>query len=291
MPSLDNVWIWAGPGNSLGPSVYGLADTASYFGSPNVCSMWLPSSTPHEAALDTLKGFKRVVWDVTCTRWVSRMCRINGEEEDRVGFFEVNSWALGQGDESKEEAARIGRLSKTYPNIAGVIMDYSFGGFESRGGTPDDLKDIQTALKAENPSLELHWMNFTTDIDEKWSDYLPYVDVISLWEPSPDNLVNLDETVDRCASVFHGKPIVLGLFLVHYWARRLKPGERDDWQQHIEWAMRPLPQETLRMQLETSARLLKEGKITGISILAEALVDKFPETAACVRDYLEENWK
>ena len=289
--SSDNVWVWAGPGNDLGPSVYGLGETAAFFGAENVCAMWLPSTTQPSAALDTLKDFRRVIWDITCTRWQRRMCRVEGEDTDRVGFFSVDSWSLGRGHESKEEAGKIGRLSKTFPNIAGGIMDYSFGGFARRGGTPADLKEIQDALKAENPALELHWMNFTTDLDEKWADYLPYVDVISLWEPSPQNLENLDESVEKCARVFPGKPIVLGLFLVNYWARRMEPGETDEWQQHHEWALRPLTQETLQLQFETAARLLHEGRICGISILAEALLDKFPETVQWVREFLERNWR
>ena len=289
MISPDKVWVWAGPGNSLGPSVYGLGETAAYFGAKNVCAMWLPDTTQPGAALNTLTGFRRVIWDVTCTRWQGKICRIEGEDTDRIGFFEGASWSHGRGHESKEEAARIGKLSKTYPNIAGAILDYSFGGFASRGGTPQDLKEIHDALKAENPTLELRWMNFTNDLDEKWSDYLPYVDVISLWEPSPDNLENLEESVDRCARVFAGKPIVLGLFLVNYWARRMKPGETDKWQQHVDWALRPLAEDELQSQFETAARLLDGGKIAGISILAEALVDKFPETAEWVRAFLKKN--
>ena len=282
----DKVWIWAGPGNSLGPSVYGMADTAAYFGADNVCAMWLPSTTRHEAALDTLTGFRSVVWDITCTRWMRQ--RFRGESDDtiRVGFFEENSWGKGRAHESKQEAARISELSTTYPNIAGGILDYSFGGFHSRGGTPQHLKEIRDALRSENPALELHWMNFTTDIDEKWEEYLPYVDVISLWEPSPDRLPNLEETVDRCAEVFKGKPIVVGVFLAHYWARPMKPGETDDLQHHHEWALRPMTDDVLKMQIETAARLLQEERISGISILAEALVDKFPDTAATIRELL-----
>ena len=55
--SSDKVWVWAGPGNSLGPSVYGLGETAAFFGADNVCAMWLPSTTQPNAALDTLKNF------------------------------------------------------------------------------------------------------------------------------------------------------------------------------------------------------------------------------------------
>ena len=218
------------------------------------------------------------------------MCRIQDEETDRVGFFETASWSLGRGHESKEEAGKIGSLSKTFPNIAGGIMDYSFGGFASRGGTPAHLKEIQDALKAENPALELHWMNFTNDVDEKWSDYLPYVDVISLWEPSPENLETLEESVEKCAHVFQGKPIIVGVFLAHYWARSMILGETDRLQHHQEWALRPMSQDVLQMQLETSARLLEEGKIAGISIMAEALVDKFPDTASWIRDFLKANF-
>jgi hypothetical protein len=288
---MDKVWIWAGPGNSLGPSVYGLSDTAAYFGTENVCAMWLPSTTPPTATLDTLGGFRQVVWDITCTRWQRSSYRLDEDEETkRIGFFEENSWGQDRGYESKEEAGRISELSKTYPNIAGGILDYSFGGFASRGGTPELLKEIRDALRQKNPELKLHWMNFTKDVNEKWADYLPYVDVISLWEPSPENLETLEESVEKCAHVFQGKPIIVGVFLAHYWARSMKLGETDRLQHHQEWALRPMSQDVLQMQLETSARLLEEGKIAGISIMAEALVDKFPDTASWIRDFLKANF-
>ena len=287
--TMDQVWVWAGPGNSLGPSVYGLAGTAEYFGADSVCCMWLPSTNEASATLDTVTGFQKVVWDLTCTRWERKWSRVEGEETDRIGFFEENSWSVDRGFESKEEAGKIGKLSKAYPNIAGGILDYSFGGFAHRGGTPAHLKEIHDALKAENADLKLHWMNYTTDVDEKWSEYLPYVDVISLWEPSLDNLGNLEESVNRCAEVFPGKSIVLGLYMVNYWARGMKPGETDALQHHSDWALRPLSTDLLELEFETGARLLREGKIDGITILAEALVDKFPETAGWIRDFLKEN--
>ena len=86
--SSDQVWVWAGPGNSLGPSVYGLADTAAYFGAENVCAMWLPDTTQPSASLDTLTGFRKVVWDITCTRWRRQLYRVGDDETERVGFFE-----------------------------------------------------------------------------------------------------------------------------------------------------------------------------------------------------------
>jgi hypothetical protein len=70
----------------------------------------------------------------------------------------------------------------------------------------------------------------------------------------------------------------------------MKPGETDRLQHHQEWALRPMSQDVLQRQLETSARLLDEGKIAGISIMAEALVDKFPDTAAWIRDFLKANF-
>ena len=81
--------------------------------------------------------------------------------------------------------------------------------------------------------------------------------------------------MERCGDVFQGKPIVVGVFLAHYWARNMKPGETDRLQHHHEWALRPMSHDILQAQLETSARLLEEGKIAGVSILAEALVGMF----------------
>ena len=150
------------------------------------------------------------------------------------------------------------------------------------------MKEIHAALKKHNPSLQLYWMNYTKDLDAKWADYLPYVDAISLWEPKPENLKNLDDAIARCAEVCPGKPILLGLYLVNYWARKLSPGEDDEFQWHSEWALRPLSEELLSLQLSKAVDYVRDGKIMGFSILGESLLDKFPETAHFVRQFLED---
>lgn len=287
--SRDHIWVWDGPANNLGPSIYGLGEATRFFYGRNIACMWPSSKTCIETALEKLKGFKRVVWDLTRSTWCRKAYLFPGDETQRVGFFMEDSWSEGRGSESMHEAEKISRLSRTYANLAGGILDYSFGGFASRGGTPNHLKEIYEALKKHNPSLRLYWMNYTNDLDPKWADYLPYVDAISLWEPKPENLGNLDDSIDRCAEVFPAKPILLGLYLVNYWARRLKPGEGDEWKWHHEWALRPLPEEMLELQLSKAVQYVREGKIMGFSILAESLLDKFPETAAFVRRILGEH--
>ena len=283
----DHVWVWDGPANTLGPSIYGLGETTKYLHSDNVVCMWLSSKTKRPAAFKKLKDFKRVVWDLTRTTWRGKHVTPVGEEAQAVGFFMEDSWSEGRGEESKEEALKVSKFSKTYGNIDGGILDYSFGGFASRGGTPADLKEIQSALKADNPSLKLYWMQYTQDVDPKWSDYLPYVDVISLWEPKRDNLKNLDASLDRCAEVFPGKPILLGLYLADYWAQRLGAGEKHERQWHRDWAVEPIPVDLLELQFSKAVQYVKEGRIIGFSILAGALVDMFPETAEWIRNFLE----
>jgi hypothetical protein len=249
--------------------------------------LWLSSKTKTTAALRKLKDFRRVVWDLTRTTWQRRQYRLAGNEAEHVGFFLENSWSVGRGEESKEEALKISKLSKTYGNLDGGILDYSFAGFASRGGTAAHLKEIQSGLKAHNPSLKLYWMTYTGDVDPKWSEYLPYVDVINLWEPRRENLKNLDSSLDRCAEVFPGKPVLLGLYLADYWARRLRPGEEDEWQWHRDWAVEPMPVELLELQFSKAIQYVNEDRIIGFSILGESLIDMFPDTAQWIRDFLK----
>ena len=44
-----------------------------------------------------------------------------------------------------------------------------------------------------------------------------------------------------------------------------------------------------KSQFSKAIQYVKEGKIIGFEILAESLVDKFPETARWVREFLESN--
>jgi len=287
--SVEHVWVWDGPANNLGPSIYGLGEPTRLLGAENIFAMWPSSKTSTRAALDKLRGFRRVVWELTCSKWRKRTCTVEGEEKPRVAFFMDDSWGQGRGEESWLEAETISRLSPDYPNLAGGLLDYSFGGFAHRGGTPEHLKRIRDALRSENPTLRLFWMTYARDADPKWADYLPHLDVINLWEPDPQNLKKLDETVERCARAFPGKPILLGLYLVHYWARKLEPGEEDEWKWHHEWALRPLPEDLLELQFSKAVRLTRQGKIIGFSILAESMLDKFPETAEWVRRFLGEH--
>jgi len=291
MPALsrDHIWVWDGPVNNLGPSIYGLGETARFFHAENISCMWLSSKTITETALDKLKGFKQVVWELARSTWRRKTFTVAGEEAERVGFLMEDSWSEGRGWESAKEAEKISKLSRTYTNLAGGILDYSFGGFDSRGGTPDHLKEIYGALKKHNPALQLFWMIYTKDLDPKWADYLPYLDVLNLWEPDPKNLSNLDATIDRCAQVFPGKPILLGLYLVNYWGRRLAPGDEDELQWHHEWAIRPLAEEVMELHLRKAVEYVEAEKIIGFSILGESLLDKFPETANWVRQYLARN--
>lgn len=291
----DHVWVWDGPANNLGPSIYGLGDATAFFGLENLMAMWMPTTTAEAVALAKLKRFKRVVWELTTSKWqrrpftsVGHYTDISRTDREHIGWFKEDSWSVQRGWESKAEAAKISQLSKEYPNLAGGLLDYSFGGFAHRGGTPADLRDIAAALKKDNPALDLHWMVYTNDLDAKWADYVPYIDVVSYWEPKRENLRNLDESIEKCAAFMPGKPILLGLYMVDYWAKRLAPGEEHRWKWHADWAIEPIPEELLEVQFGKAIELVQRGKIAGFQILAESMVDKFPATARWIRDYLSD---
>lgn len=283
----DNVWVWDGAANNLGPSIYGLGEVTRFFRSENAVCMWLSSMTDRKAALAKLSGFKNVVWELTRSTWCRKSFKFDGDNTQQVGYFMEDSWSQKRGWESKEEALKISELSLQYPNIAGGILDYSFAGFDSRGGTPEDLKGIRDSLRKHNPALKLFWMNYTKDLDPKWLGYAPHVDVISLWESNTENLKNLENSVARCAELMPGKPILLGMYLVNYWSRRTTALEDNPLQWHPEWVMAPIPKDLMELQLTTAVRLVRQGRIVGFSVLAESMVDKFPETAEWVREFLE----
>ena len=152
----SHIWVWDGPAIDfpMGPSIMGLGEGPRYFNAENV--MFLFAETT-DFALKKLSVFKKVVCDIT--KWK---------------FVEGGKYVALS---SKEEALKISRLSLSYKNIVGGIMDDLI-----QLKQVDEVKEANKALKKYNSALELYGVIYTHELDSpKLENYLPYIDVVNLW--------------------------------------------------------------------------------------------------------------
>ncbi|MBO3804145.1 MAG: hypothetical protein JTT11_09835 [Candidatus Brockarchaeota archaeon] len=250
----EHVWVWDGPAIDfpMGPSIMGLGEGTRYFHARNVFYMFADTT---DFALAKLKGFKKVVCDITKWKYV-------GTPISEGGRYEFLP--------SKDEALKLSEFSLRYGNIVGGIMDDLLSGNRTK---PEDLEETYLALKKLNPALQLYAVIYAHEFDNPaLREYLPYIDVANVWVwDNTKDLRNLDLYISRCDEVFPNKPILLGLYLYDY------PTQQ------------PMPQDLLEFEFNKAAQYVREGKIIGFSILASSLIDHFPKTAEWVRRFLERN--
>ena len=165
------------------------------------------------------------------------------------------------------EAEQLSALSLRYPNIVGaVIDDFDVGGEKF---PPEKMAALHRALRSHNPALKLHVVTYTANLHTDYGDLLPYIDVVTMWVWKKGDLVKLDPDLKRIRSEFPGKPVYMGIFVHDY-------GEADA----------AMPIERLNFQLEQGRAYLTAGLLQGIIILGDREINKHPEQAAFVRDYL-----
>ncbi|MBQ7208922.1 MAG: hypothetical protein IJS01_14080 [Lentisphaeria bacterium] len=245
----DDLWLWGGPtpewGGSLLPDT--LLRTAKYFNAVNGVYVYGPTS---REMISRHGGMKKLLAMVTTT------CR-----------------APGQQPESDVECAeKLSRLSLEFPCVAGGMMDDMTAA--SDAVTPEKIRQVSSvsaALKKHNPALELFGVVYRHELGKKdYSGILPYIDGVNLWHWYQEELLDLEENVSLCRTIFPGKKILMGLFLHDY-------GTSD---------AGTLP-ELLLYQLQGARSLLARGEISGLVILGDREILKWPEQAAAVKGFLE----
>jgi hypothetical protein len=255
----DVGWVWEGQGIDPGvpPSIFGVGEGAPYFGLTRGVFLFHPN-TP--LAMGKMAHLDEVVCDIS--KWKFRWTADNQHQPYADGTVET---VLG-------EAANVGTLSTSFPNITGAIHDDMKGLTEHAGYTPEQYAPIYTALKRDNAALKLWSVVYTHEFQpEAWVGYQPFMDVVNLWVWNANDLPALDEYVDRCRELFPGKPINLGCYLRDYTTAA------------------PVPMNLLKTQWERIPRYLEAGLIDGYSILAAVLIDGHQEQANWVRDFIAAN--
>lgn len=251
----DEIWVWGGPTPQWGGSLARdtLVRGAAYFGAENGVYVYGPV-TAEMLAVHT--GFKRLFCQVT------RICRAPG----------------AQPESDEENAAKLSQLSLNFPNLYGGIIDDMAGIGRIPGNPvvqPEKLRAVRAALLRDNPALKLFGVVYRHEIRPDspgrmdFSQVAPLLDGVFLWFWHTADLFSIDADLESCRQEFPGKTVFLGVFVHDYGA--CDAGT--------------LPQ-MLEFQLRRARAYLAAGTISGIVILGDREIAKWPESAAAVRNYL-----
>ena len=259
----DVGWVWEGQGMDPGVpiSIYGMGEGATYFGLDRCIMIFHPTN---EITLGKLSDKAEVAADIS--KW--KLVEIP-RDDSSPGGVGYRNWRDSDPKTALEEAEKLSRLSLDFPNVtAGFIDDttcmFSYGDYST-----EMPERIRAALNSHNPDLKLWIVVYWQQLDaDYWRPFLPYVDVISLWQGEPSQLPHLAEAVDRCAEVFPGKEISVGSYIHDY-------GRQE-----------AVPLDLMAAQYEIMYDLWEEGRIAGYNILGAMCMDRDPEQAEFIRNFL-----
>ena len=250
--SKENVYVWGGPTPSWGGSMEKDASLKAkeYFDLDNVMYVYGPLN---DEMLSLHKECRKVICHL------GRNCRTAGAARSS----------------DVEEAEALSKMSLTYPNIVGGVIDDMSGNYGTNYSRKEYMA-IHEALHKHNPDLELFGVVYSWELEalsKEMTMIRDCVDHVILWFWKKTDLMEFDLALERCRALFPGKPIMLGIFMFDYGIACL-----------------PNSVETMHYHLEKARRALKDGKIRDIVILGDREIEKCPECAKFIRKYLQEEF-
>jgi len=251
-------WCWDGQGFNGGvdPSIFGAGEGTRWFGLRRTAFMFHPNT---ELALEKLRDFDEVICEIS--KWKVRRCE-NG----------VAHYLDGSIDTKRAEAATVGRLSRSFPNVTGAIDDDLLGIIRREKIQPDQYRLVYEALKQENPDLSLWVVVYDRELKkESWAGFEPFADVVNLCVGNQTrDFPRLGDFLDQCEEIFPGKPVNLIYRLRDFGQRPLGPVRMDLLAEH--W--------------RDVRKYVDRGRLSGYSILGGFLIDMHPEQARWLRDFI-----
>lgn len=251
-------WCWDGQGFNGGvdPSIFGAGEGTRWFGLKRTAFMFHPNT---ELAMEKLRDFEEVLCEIS--KWKVRRCE-NGVAHHLDGAI----------DTKRAEAATVGRLSRSFPNVTGAIDDDLLGIIRREKIEPDQYRLVYEALKQENPNLSLWVVVYDRELDkENWAGFEPFADVVNLCVGNQTrDFPRLGAFLDRCEAIFPGKPVNLIYRLRDFGERPLGPVRMDLLAEH--W--------------RDIRKYIDRGRLSGYSILGGFLIDMHPEQARWLRDFI-----
>jgi hypothetical protein len=260
----DVGWCWDGQGFCLGipPSIFGHGEGTRWFGLNKTCFMFHPNS---ELGMEKVSGFNEVICEIS--KWKFRRCERDEHDCGSVNYLD------GRIEVKREEAARVSKLARSFPNITGAIDDDLLGIIKREGIVPDQYRTVYEALKSDNPNLKLWTIVYSRELDARnWKGFEPFIDVVNLCIGKEcEEFGRLDEFLNICGEIFPDKPVNLLYRLTDF----RPPG--------------PIPMELVRSQWPKILNAWKEKRIEGFSILGGFLIDLYPEQARWIQDFIAAN--
>ena len=245
----SNLWLWGGPtpfwGGSTAPDA--LVTAAEYFGIKN--GVYVYGSTNAEM-IGKHSSFNKLLCQI------NKNCRTK-EVQDELS--------------EEENAELLSKLSLDFPNITGAMCDDVTNNLKGNI-LPAEFSPRYEALKKHNPDLKLYGTVYVHELTKKdFTVIQPYIDVVTLWFWSMNEIVDYDENIKRCQQAFPGKKILQGVFVHDY-------GLSD---------CGTIP-ELLNFQLDRARKYIKDGILEGVVLLGDREIKKWPTVAAAVKKYLQE---
>jgi len=248
----DKLWIFSNPRNAdygllRKRSVMSPFEAAVYMGIPNIFmvqqyprkgeeSWYQPWEPPFEQYALPLTLLKRVAWSL-------------------VG-------ASGATKDSERKAV-LAMAYKT-PNVVGVYLDDFF--HDKPGGavaslSPGQLNDIQQQIKKPAKKMDMYVTFYAHQLNlPHASDYLKFVDVITLWTWKTEELADLDSHLTKLEELAPRSRKMLGVYTVAL-----------DEKHTPAWTGMPIL--LMQKQCEQALGWLRSGRIEGIIIYGGTTVD------------------
>jgi len=247
----ENTWCWGGPtprwGGTLDPetSVKG----ARWFDFDNVVYLHGPVN---DHAMKIHSHCKKLI------------CALSG----------IGRTSGAQPESDTETAENLSRLSLTYKNIKGGIIDDLIQNY-GRQYSYRDIENIYNSLKKYNKDLDLYAVVYARELDLPSTKALaPLVDCVNLWFWLRADLVDMDLSIEKCHNVFPGRKIMMGVFMHDYGLGAI--GNKPE---IIEW------------QLKKARKHLACGKINDIVILGDREIVKYPDLAKSIRKFFKSEFQ
>lgn len=254
----DRLWIFCCAANSDFPairrrSVMTPAEGAFFLGVPNIIMVQSSATEapygrlqpPLAQYMFALRPLKRVVWSV------------------------VGSGGFSEPGETEE----VLRMAKSEPAFVGAMLDDFFTGKKEgqrAKWSVAELAQFRRRLLEANKNHRIFATFYVTQFDLPLGDYLDLIDVVTLWNGKPEDLVNLESHMQRAEKAAPKAKKMLGCYVVDY---RRKQG---------------LPVELMKLQCEMGLRWLREGRIEGMIFLGNTTMDLGFESVEWTRRWIEE---
>jgi hypothetical protein len=254
-------WCWDGQGfnGGVNPSIFGVGEGTKWFGLKKTAYMFHPNT---ELAMEKLRDLEEVICEIS--KWKVRRCE-NGVAHYLDGAVKVK----------QAEAAKVSRLSRSFPNLTGAVDDDLLGVIKRLRIRPNDYKPVYETLKRENADLKLWAVVYDTELDpSNWAGFQPFIDVVNLCVGNETkNFPQLEKHLDLCDKIFPETPVNLIYRLRDFPTRPVGPVSMDLLAQH--WS--------------DILKYVRQGRLSGYSILGGFLIDMHTEQARWVRDFIAAN--